>query len=240
MAQKTIAPFDVESFIRENDALVKKYMSKDTTGLDIPDFTDLPKQAFYLGTTNLISGQFDRSEMYTTLQKLEYIKCSRDIIYFTEKYVKIISIDEGIIPFKLYKFQKKLLRRYDEFRFNISMQCRQSGKTQTTATYIFHYTNFKTAKTTAILANKASQSREILARIQMSYENLPLFLQQGVTTYNKGSMNFSNRSEIFCAASTSSSVRGKSCVAGDTKVTVRNKETLEVMEWTIKELIGHL
>lgn len=211
MAKKTIAPFDIDQFIYENAELVEKYMSKNTMSIEVPDFKDLPKAAFYLGTTNVISSKFDRSGLYTTLQKLEYIKCSRDIIYFTEKYVKIISIDDGIIPFKLYRFQKKLLRRYQEFRFNISMQCRQSGKTQTTATYILHYNNFKTAKTTAILANKASQSREILSRIQMSYENLPLFLQQGVTAYNKGSMNFGNRSEIFCAASTSSSVRGKSC-----------------------------
>lgn len=237
---KIIAPFDIEKFCREEKDLIDKYIRKDTMSVVVDDFVNLPKEAYYMGNTNLISGQYVRSGLYTVMQKLEYVKCSRDIIYFTEKYVKIISIDEGIIPFKLYPFQKKLLRRYSEFRFNIAMQCRQSGKTQTTASYILGFNNFKTAKTTAVLANKASQAREILSRVQMSYESLPKFLQQGVITYNKGSMIFANKSEIFCAASTSSSIRGRSCVTGDSKVTIRNKENSDIMTLSINELINIL
>lgn len=211
MSSNNIHPFNLKEFEKDNKELIDKFMSKNTMSLEISDFVDLPKEAYYMNNINLIDGQFDRSGLYTVMQKLEYIKCMRDCVYFTEKYVKIISIDDGIIPFKLYKFQKKLLRLYSDNRFSIAMQCRQSGKTQTTASFILHFNNFTTAKTTAVLANKASQAREILSRVQMSYESLPKFLQQGVTVYNKGSMVFTNRSEIFCAASTSSSIRGKSC-----------------------------
>lgn len=237
MSNNNIHPFNLKEFEKANKELIDKFMSKNTMSLEISDFVDLPKEAYYMNNINLIDGQFDRSGLYTVMQKLEYIKCMRDCVYFTEKYVKIISIDDGIIPFKLYKFQKKLLRLYSDNRFSIAMQCRQSGKTQTTASFILHFNNFTTAKTTAVLANKASQAREILSRVQMSYESLPKFLQQGVTVYNKGSMIFANRSEIFCAASTSSSIRGKSCVIGDSKVTVRNKETSEITTLSINELI---
>lgn len=206
MAQQQY-PFDIVAFISENKELVKKYLKKDTSKLYIHDIETSPKD-WYQGNQNIVrrSARFE----YSLMQKLEYIKCMKNVKYFARKYVKIISIDDGVIPFNLYEFQEDLLEIFQKNRFTISMQCRQSGKTQTTATFILHYATFTPAKTVAILANKAAQAREILARIQMSYENLPNFLKQGVSTYNKGSMKFGNESEIFCAASSSSSIRGKS------------------------------
>jgi phage terminase large subunit-like protein len=201
-------PFDLVDFITNNTALVKKFLSKNTYSLYVPDvFAD--KEHYYKNNQIILRAGAPVFE-YSDLQKLEYIKCMRDVVYFARKYVKIISIDDGIIPFNLYQFQEELLELYQKHRFVISMQARQTGKTQTTATYLLHFATFTPSKTIAILANKAAQAREILSRIQMSYESLPNFLKQGVTTYNKGSMKFGNRSELFCGASTSSSIRGRS------------------------------
>ena len=200
-------PFDVFGFIKENFELVRKYLRKNTYDLKIDDF--IPEQkAFYKKNPNILNGR--ATFEYSVIQKLEYIKCMKDIVYFSRKYVKIISIDEGVIPFNLYDYQEELLQLYQNNRYVISMQCRQSGKTQTTATHILHYATFNPTKVIAILANKAAQAREILQRVQMSYENLPYFLKQGVTVYNKGSMKFSNLCEIFCAASSNGSIRGRS------------------------------
>lgn len=200
-------PFDIREFIINNKDLVKRYLTTNTYPVFVPDF-DVDKNHFYKNQVNILrSGcKFEFSD----LQKLEYIKCMRDVVYFTKKYVKIISIDDGLIPFSLYDYQEELLSMYQKNRFVISMQCRQSGKTATTAAYLLHYATFNTSKTVAILANKASQAREILSRVQLSYEGLPFFLKQGVSVYNKGSMKFENLSEIFCGASSSSSIRGRS------------------------------
>jgi hypothetical protein len=200
-------PFDIADFIRNNKELVKKFLKKNTMKLKVPDFiTD--KEHYYQNNPMIIRAGCNFE--YSDLQKLEYIKCMKDVVYFTRKYIRIISIDDGIIPFNLYPFQEELLEIYQKSRFVISMQCRQSGKTQTTAAFILHFITFVPSKTVAILANKAAQAREILQRIQMSYESLPVFLKRGVRTYNKGSMKFDNLSEAFCAASSSSSIRGRS------------------------------
>jgi hypothetical protein len=200
-------PFDVADFIRNNKDLVKKFLKKNTYKLHFPDFiTD--KDHWYQNNPMIIRAGCNFE--YNDLQKLEYIKCMKDVVYFTKKYIKIISIDDGIIPFNLYPFQEDLLKLYQSSRFVISMQARQTGKTQTTAAFILHFITFIPSKTVAILANKAAQAREILQRIQMSYESLPAFLKRGVRTYNKGSMKFDNLSEAFCAASSSSSIRGRS------------------------------
>lgn len=234
-------PFDVTGFIKENKSLVKKYLRKDTLGLVVDDFQDLGKDFYYQNNPIILNARAVLPE-YSTLQKLEYIKCMKDIIYFAQKYVKIVSIDDGVIPFNLYDFQKDLVRKMKGHRHVIALQARQTGKTQTTALFILHYSLFTPSKTTAILANKAAQAREILARIQMSYEYLPFFLKQGVRTYNKGSMKFGNGTEIFCAASSSSSIRGRSisCVVGETKIKVRNKNTKEVEELYMYELEDRL
>lgn len=201
-------PFDVKGFINENKELIKKYLKKDTSKLRVDDFYT-EKKHYYKNNPNIKSVRSPEFE-YSLIQKLEYIKCMKDVVYFARKYVKIISIDDGVIPFDLYDYQEDLLKVYQKNRFSISMQCRQSGKTQVTATYLLWYSIFTPSKTIAILANKAAQAREILSRIQMSYENIPFFLKQGVSTYNKGSVKFSNMSEIFCAASSNSSIRGRS------------------------------
>lgn len=208
---KKTCDFDVVGFYEANKGLVKKYLRKNTLKLKIDDFDrdDVPDEWWYKNKEGILRHNI-KDKPYTTYQMLEWIKCALDVVYFTRRHVKIISIDDGIIPFDLYDYQEDLLHMYSENRFCISMQCRQQGKTQTTAQFILHFSLFNESKTSAILAQMADQAQEILERIQLSFELLPLYLQNGVRVYNKRSMKFGNNSKIFTAASGQSQVRGKS------------------------------
>jgi hypothetical protein len=163
---------------------------------------------FYLSNPNLKAAGVSIS--YTPEQVQEYIKCSSDPIYFIKKYIKIISLDHGLINFNLYDYQAKFITALHENRRIIGMFPRQFGKTTTVAAYMCWYLLFNEAKTVAILANKAAAAREIMSRLQLMVENLPKFLQQGVTEWNKGSIEFENNSKAFTAATSSSGIRGKS------------------------------
>ena len=140
----------------------------------------------------------------------EYLKCRDDPIYFIENYCQIVSLDKGLIPFKLYDCQKEKVKVIHENRRVILMEGRQQGKTTTSAAYILWYTLFQDNKTVAILANKATAAREVLSRYQLMYEGLPMWLQQGVTTWNKGDIELENGSKVFTAATSASGIRGKS------------------------------
>lgn len=147
---------------------------------------------------------------FTTEQLDEYIKCKQDPIYFITTYLKTISLDEGLVNFNLYPYQNKFINAIHNERRVISMQPRQSGKTQVVAAYILWYTLFNDVKTVAILANKGATSREILSRYKLMYECVPMFMQQGVKTWNKGSIELENKSTVFTGATNSAGIRSKS------------------------------
>jgi len=167
-----------------------------------------PVKNRYNGNTNL--KQVGYVIPFSKEQIQELIRCKNDPIYFIQKYVKIVSLDFGLVNFNLYDYQKNFINILENNRKVISMQPRQMGKSQTVAAYILWYTLFQSNKTVAILANKAAAAREILFRYQLMYENLPLFLQQGIKTWNKGDIELENGSIIFTAATSKSGVRGRS------------------------------
>jgi len=140
----------------------------------------------------------------------EYSKCVKSAIYFAEKYVKIVHLDSGLIPFKLYSYQKKMFEHFENNRFSIVLACRQSGKSISSVVYLLWYALFHPDKTIAILANKGATAREMLARVTLALENLPFFLQAGCKVLNKGSLEFSNNSRIIATATSGSSIRGMS------------------------------
>lgn len=148
---------------------------------------------------------------FTGNQISEYVKCSEDPIYFIKTYVKIIHVDRGIIPFTLHDYQERLVLAYHTNRKVVALAPRQFGKTITTAAYFLWVVLFNADKNIGILANKAAMAREILSRIQLSYELLPLWLQQGVMEWNKGSIKLENNSKIFTAATSPNAIRGNSC-----------------------------
>ena len=154
----------------------------------------------YLGNINVKRDGVQHN--FTEEEVKEYLKCSKDPTYFCKKYLKVISLDEGLVPFDLYHFQ--------ENRFSIILACRQSGKSISSVGYLLWYALFHPEKTIAVLANKGATAREMLARITLMLENLPFFLQPGCKALNKGSIEFSNNSRIIAAATSGSSIRGMS------------------------------
>ena len=162
----------------------------------------------YLGNPLLKKANQDLE--FTKEQILEIQKCMEDPQYFVETYIKIVSLDKGLIPFKMYNFQKDMLGTFHKNRFTICKLPRQSGKSTIMVSYLLHYALFNENKNIAILANKASTARDLLGRLQLAYENLPKWLQQGVLSWNKGSLELENGSKILAASTSASAVRGSS------------------------------
>jgi hypothetical protein len=147
---------------------------------------------------------------WTKNQILEYQKCMEDPLHFIQNYIRIVSLDEGLVPFTMFPFQKDMVGTIHNNRFTICRMPRQSGKSTTMVSYILHYVLFNPSMNVAILANKASTARDILGRLQLAYENLPKWLQQGVMSWNKGSLELENGSKIVASSTSSSAVRGGS------------------------------
>ena len=162
----------------------------------------------YLGNPNL--KKVNTPVEFTKENIVEYQKCANDPLYFMENYIRIVSLDEGLVPFKMYDFQKHIVRTIHDNRFTICKLPRQSGKSTTTVSYLLHYALFNPNSNIAILANKSSTARDILGRVQLAYENLPKWLQQGVINWNKGNIELENKSIIVAAATSSSAIRGGS------------------------------
>ena len=162
----------------------------------------------YLGNPNL--KKVNTPEEFTKEQIIEYQKCSENPVYFMEEYIKVVSLDDGLVPFKMYPFQQHIVNTIHDNRFTICKLPRQSGKSTTTISYLLHYALFNPNSNIAILANKSSTARDILGRLQLAYENLPKWLQQGVINWNKGNIELENKSSIVAAATSSSAIRGGS------------------------------
>jgi hypothetical protein len=160
----------------------------------------------YLGNTLLKKAAVQHN--YTKKEIEEYIRCRDDIIYFLENHAKIVHVDEGLIPFSLYPFQKDLINTITDNRNVIVKTGRQVGKSTTTLGWLLHYVLFNQSKTVGILANKAATARELLSRIQIAYQHLPKFLQQGLKEWNKGSLELENGSKIIASSTSSSAIRG--------------------------------
>ena len=162
----------------------------------------------YLGNPNLKKANV--TQEWTQQEVAEYTKCMKDPLYFIQSYIKIVSLDEGLVPFKLYDFQKEMIGTFHNNRFTICKLPRQSGKSTTIISYLLHFVLFNSSVNVAILANKAATARDLLGRLQLAYENLPKWLQQGVMTWNKGSLELENGSKILASSTSASAVRGGS------------------------------
>ena len=170
--------------------------------------TKRKKNIGYLGNPKL--KRVGVSESFTPQQTEEIIKCARDPIYFIENYCKIVSLDKGLILFKMYPFQKEYVRALHENRKVVCMLGRQMGKTQSTAGYLCWHAIFNEQQNIALLSYKLAGSKEVLTRIKTMYENLPSFLQLGVAEWNKTSIELENGSKIFASATSPNAVTGKS------------------------------
>lgn len=162
----------------------------------------------YLGNTNLkrIAEQIE----FAPENLQEYVKCMKDPIYFAEKYIKIVHVDRGFIPFVMYDYQKEITNKITNNRRLAVLTARQSGKTTTAVAVILHYILFNEYKTVAILANKGDSAKEVLDRVKIAYEALPKWIQQGVEEWNKFNIVLENGCKIYAGTTSSSAIRGKS------------------------------
>lgn len=182
----------------------------------------------YLG-----SNQIKRSNVpvnWTKERLEEFNKCMSDNIYFIEKYVKVVHPDHGFIPLNLYPYQKEIINKITNNRRVVSLASRQCGKTTSAVAVILPYILFNEHKTVALLANKGDTAREILSRIKLAYESLPKWLQQGVIEWNKGSVELENGCKVLAASTSSSAIRGKSCLTGDTRVCIEDGDDYYFVE----------
>lgn len=147
---------------------------------------------------------------FTKKQLLEIQRCRDDIEYFAETYFTIVDVDIGKMLIPLYPYQKKLIKKFQNNRFNIVTQSRQSGKTTAVTVYILHYMLFNKDKRIAILANKGSTARKILGRIKLAYSILPNFLKEAVVEWNKGSVELGNGTRVEATATSAGSISGDS------------------------------
>lgn len=166
------------------------------------------KNSSYLGNTK-VKGSGDVIQWTEEMVK-EWLKCKEDPIYFCEKYMKIVHVDKGLIPIEFRDYQKELVMSMVDNRYTMACMCRQSGKTTTYVAFCLWYILFNEFKLIGLLANKGGTARQILGRIQLAYENLPKWLQQGVVEYNKGSFELENGCKIIACSTSSSTARGYS------------------------------
>jgi len=162
----------------------------------------------YLGNPNLKKANTPIEFTQENIE--EYLKCKDDPVYFAQNHVKIVTLDHGLQPFKTYDFQEKLIKNFYKNRFNICKMPRQTGKSTTVISFLLHHVVFNDSVNIGILANKASTARELLSRLQVAYENLPKWMQQGILSWNKGSLELENGSKILAASTSASAVRGMS------------------------------
>mgnify|MGYP003335286283 CR=1 FL=1 len=172
------------------------------------DDIQLKQSDAYLSNPNL--KRANTTIQWTEEQIIEFLRCKEDPVYFARNYIKIVSLDEGLVPFNMFPFQEKLVRRFHEHRFNICKMPRQTGKSTTCVSYLLHYAVFNDNVNIAILANKASTAKDLLGRLQLAYENLPKWMQQGILSWNKQSLELENGSKIIAASTSASAVRGGS------------------------------
>lgn len=146
---------------------------------------------------------------YTQEQLQEYAMCAQDPVYFT-KYIKIITLDDGLVDMNIRDYQEDMIRTIHDNRFVIMKCPRQVGKTITTVAYLLWSILFQDSQNIAILANRGQTSRDILGKLQLAYENLPLWIQQGVVIWNKGLISLENGSKITATSTSSSAARSGS------------------------------
>lgn len=174
----------------------------------VPKDITLSPRELYLGNSNLKRAGV--TIKFTPEQEAEYIRCSEDANYFIKRYMKIVHVDDGLVPFDMWPFQEEMVESFVQNRFNVAVLPRQAGKTTVVAGFLLHYVLFNEHKTAAILANKAATAVEVLSRVQLAYEHLPKWLQQGVIEWNKGSFHLENGCKVLASATSGSAIRGKS------------------------------
>ena len=152
-------------------------------------------------------------ETFTEEQVQHLLMCADPIdgyMHFVKNFFHIQHPTKGKIKFEPFEYQDRLLHSYHDFRFNINMMPRQSGKTTCAAGYLLWYAMFHPDQTILVAAHKYTGAQEIMQRIRYGYELCPDYIRSGVVSYNKGSIEFDNGSRIVSQTTTGTTGRGMS------------------------------
>ena len=152
-------------------------------------------------------------EKFTEQEVMDMAQCmdpELGYLHFARNFFHIQHPVKGKVKFEPYEYQERLLQAYHNFRFNINMLPRQSGKTTCASAYLLWYAMFHPDQTILIAAHKYTGAQEIMQRIRYGYELCPDYIRAGVVSYNKGSIDFDNGSRIVSATTTGNTGRGMS------------------------------
>lgn len=154
---------------------------------------------FYENNTKLLKGDlvFDRTQQEID----EWLKCKTDVVYFVEKYCKIMT-PEGIQRVKLRDYQIEYLKHLEQNRLSILLSARQAGKTVTSALFMLHYICFNVDKNALVVANKFKTAKEVLDKAKKIYFELPYFIKPGIYKWNEAEIVLDNGCRLMAEATT--------------------------------------
>ena len=165
------------------------------------------------GTASLIKTPYQKTKFKSDKELDDFIKCCDPVtgpMYFMDNFFMIQHPTKGSMNYHPWDYQKRLIETYHKYRYSISLMPRQTGKSTSAAGYLLWYAMFVPDSTILIAAHKYTGAQEIMQRIRYAYENCPDHIKAGVTTYNKGSLDFENGSRIVSATTTENTGRGMS------------------------------
>ena len=162
---------------------------------------------------SLVKNPYTKTVFKTDKELQDFIKCcdpDTGYLYFMDNFFVIQHPTKGSMVYHPWAYQKRLIETYHNYRYSISLMPRQSGKSTSAAGYLLWYAMFVPDSTILVAAHKYTGAQEIMQRIRYAYENCPDHIKAGVTTYNKGSLDFENGSRIVSATTTENTGRGMS------------------------------
>jgi hypothetical protein len=165
------------------------------------------------GTPTLVKTPYQKTHFKTDKELQDFIKCcdpDTGYLYFMDNFFYIQHPTKGSMLYHPWPYQERLIETYHKYRYSISLMPRQSGKSTSAAGYLLWYAMFVPDSTILIAAHKYTGAQEIMQRIRYAYEACPDHIKAGVTTYNKGSLDFENGSRIVSATTTENTGRGMS------------------------------
>ena len=154
-----------------------------------------------------------RQQIFSDQELEHFLACADPVTgpeYFMDHFFYIQHPTQGKMVYHPFEYQKRLINTYHNYRFSISMMPRQTGKSTSAAGYLLWYAMFVPDSTILVAAHKYTGAQEIMQRIRYAYELCPDFIRAGVTSYNKGSIDFENGSRIVSATTTETTGRGMS------------------------------
>lgn len=179
-----------------------------------------------------------KSNEFTPFEIDEIRKCLADPYYFITTYYHVRTPDGDDLVFQPYEYQEKMLRAMIDHRRVICKMPRQSGKSTIVVAFLLFMVVFNVNQQVLLLSKDEASAKDLLRRFKFAFERLPIWLQVGVATNDVTRMEFDNGSSIQVSGTTLSAGRGlsPSCLVGSSKITLRDKESGEIIETTMEGL----